>query len=234
MNETLFPQAIELIKAGRKKEAGALLQAVLRADKTNEMAWLWLAECAETTEERVQALELCVRLNPKADLARQGLAKLLREKEAEQARLAGAAAPGPAVFTPAALSEPAVFIFTDEKDGRAAPNEGVAQGAGKGSNKETSPKDAGQPASLPPAETDWTLTSASSIFTVRPDSISAEEFSRIEETTADFLINHRDLSLATRLEDSWAEVQLKPNGTRPLRAKKRENGSGSSASLFHW
>lgn len=56
--------AIQLIRQGRKTEAEQILQAVIRNDPKNINAWFWYVETCATTEKRIQALEMCLKLNP--------------------------------------------------------------------------------------------------------------------------------------------------------------------------
>jgi hypothetical protein len=78
MSESLFIEAVSLARSGRKAEARALFEQVLKADRTNEMAWLWYAECVDTPEDRKRALEACVRMNPQAQRVRLSLTALER------------------------------------------------------------------------------------------------------------------------------------------------------------
>jgi hypothetical protein len=70
MSVSKFDQAVDLARSGKKREARDLFWQVLQADRTNEMAWLWYAECVDTSAERLQALEICLRLNPQAQRVR--------------------------------------------------------------------------------------------------------------------------------------------------------------------
>jgi hypothetical protein len=76
MSESMFVQAVYLARSGKKSEARDLFQQVLALDRSNEMAWLWYAECADTQAERVQILETCARLNPQAQRVRLSLSSL--------------------------------------------------------------------------------------------------------------------------------------------------------------
>jgi hypothetical protein len=82
MNESVFAQAVNLARSGRKVEARGLLQELLKVDRANEMAWLWYAECLDTPGERIRALEFCARFNPHAQRARQRLQALRRSEGA--------------------------------------------------------------------------------------------------------------------------------------------------------
>ena len=76
MSESMFIQAVSLARSGRKAEARRLLEQLLKADRTNEMAWLWYAECVDSPAERTRALEACVRINPQAQRVRLSLSAL--------------------------------------------------------------------------------------------------------------------------------------------------------------
>jgi hypothetical protein len=77
MTESMFVQAVGLARSGRRIEARDLFQKVLTADRTNEMAWLWYAECLDSPAERRRALETCARLNPQAQRVRMSLTALI-------------------------------------------------------------------------------------------------------------------------------------------------------------
>ncbi len=55
---------IEATKAGEKDKARRLLEQVIEADQTKEMAWLWLSAVVDTSEERIRCLEMALKLNP--------------------------------------------------------------------------------------------------------------------------------------------------------------------------
>src|SRR5512133_1556394 len=144
MNDTLFQRALELARSGQKAEARALLREILQADRSNEMAWLWYSDCVDTLEERVQALEICLRMNPKAKHARAGLLQLRQASVRDLGR-----------------TQP-VFIMTEEE--------------------QRTPLLTG-----PFVEESMPEHSFSSVFTVLPEEISAEEFEEIEARTVAFL-----------------------------------------------
>lgn len=56
--------AIQLIRQGHKSEAQQILQAILQSDPKNIQAWFWYVETCSTTEKRIQALEMCLKMNP--------------------------------------------------------------------------------------------------------------------------------------------------------------------------
>ena len=57
-------QAIQMIRQGRKTEAQQILQNVIKADPKNIQAWFWYVETCSTTDQRIQALEACLKVNP--------------------------------------------------------------------------------------------------------------------------------------------------------------------------
>lgn len=57
-------RAIELIKNGQKTTARHILISLLRQDRHNEQAWLYLAACATTKSEFSQSIQEVLKLNP--------------------------------------------------------------------------------------------------------------------------------------------------------------------------
>ena len=80
MVDLTLQEAIELVRQGQKAQARALLEDVLRADSANETAWLWMADCAETQDDGIQALKTCLEHVPNASRARAALEILSAEK----------------------------------------------------------------------------------------------------------------------------------------------------------
>jgi TolB protein len=63
--------AIELVKAGKKKSARAQLLAILEIEPDNLEAWLWLTTCAANPDEYSRALREALRIDPTHPRARQ-------------------------------------------------------------------------------------------------------------------------------------------------------------------
>ena len=57
-------QAMQLIQQGRYEEAQPKLQALIRANPQDLAAWSWFVKTCRTPEQRLQALEVCLKLNP--------------------------------------------------------------------------------------------------------------------------------------------------------------------------
>lgn len=69
-------EAITLAQAGQRAEARALLDRIVAADPTMELAWMWLATVSPDREERVAFLERALALNPDNPTTRQAYAQL--------------------------------------------------------------------------------------------------------------------------------------------------------------
>ena len=57
MADNRLAQGIAAVKAGRRAEARELLIQVIRQDRRNEKAWLWLSGAVETDEQRRTCLQ---------------------------------------------------------------------------------------------------------------------------------------------------------------------------------
>ncbi len=69
-------QAIDLAQQGQRTQARAILLDIVAENPTLEMAWLWLATVAATPEERLNALQRVIQMNPENQTARAALQKL--------------------------------------------------------------------------------------------------------------------------------------------------------------
>ncbi len=105
-------------RAHKKARARALLGAVVAAEPDNEMAWMWLANVAESADEAADCLDKVLALNPANELARS-----TRERCRSAARTGRPAAP---VAPSAALADAAnrpdvgrtVVVVDDDPDVR--------------------------------------------------------------------------------------------------------------------
>lgn len=77
--ESLLTAGIAAVNEQRLEEARELLYQVIDLDERNEMAWLWLSEAAEGIDERIRCLETVLAINPRHEVAQQGLNHLLGE-----------------------------------------------------------------------------------------------------------------------------------------------------------
>lgn len=80
-NSDLIQQAIVAARAGRKSTACELFLQVVQADPRNELAWLWLAGLLESVDERIQACQQALVINPGNAAARTHLERLLAEQQ---------------------------------------------------------------------------------------------------------------------------------------------------------
>ncbi len=77
-------------RSGKKPRARALLRLVVSAEPNNELAWMWLANVAETPAEAASCLDKVLAVNPDNALAR---STLERCRASVAVRPGGAAAP---------------------------------------------------------------------------------------------------------------------------------------------
>jgi Tfp pilus assembly protein PilF len=52
MEDNKLSPAIQLAKAGHKKEARQLLETILKEDSNNTTAWLWMSDVAKDNQEK--------------------------------------------------------------------------------------------------------------------------------------------------------------------------------------
>jgi hypothetical protein len=56
--------AIRLIKQGNKQEGAKILANLLTLEPGLELAWLWLADCSESRERKINCLQMAIKINP--------------------------------------------------------------------------------------------------------------------------------------------------------------------------
>ena len=95
--KTLLEQAVAAARAGNTADAQRMLAAVLKANPQNELAWMWLVRTLPNDQQRMAALEQCLKANPSSDGARRALAQL-------RASVAGGRVAG--IPTPAGAAPP--------------------------------------------------------------------------------------------------------------------------------
>lgn len=90
---TLLQRGINDARLKNKEEARAALRQVVQIDPQNEKGWFWLASVAETDDERLEALQNVVLINPDNQRAYQILEKLeqVRAQKAQKKAAAKAA-----------------------------------------------------------------------------------------------------------------------------------------------
>ena len=129
MENPNLEKAKEFVKSGRKDEARQLLEAILREDKGNVTAWLWMSDVVEDDNQKRWCLENVLALDPENTPARQGL-EILKERapdasesiepirptdvqehpQKETIATAGTAAPPPVPETETAVEEAATPV----------------------------------------------------------------------------------------------------------------------------
>lgn len=85
--EELLQMAINAARAGNKKPARLMFEQVLKQDKNNERAMMWMAKIADTKAERREWLQRVVNVNPNNDQARDALKSMAYKKSARDNRV---------------------------------------------------------------------------------------------------------------------------------------------------
>lgn len=81
-------EAIRLIKAGQKEAGKNILTNLLTLHPNLEVAWLWLADCAENRERKIYCLQKAFEINPQRPQLRKVLDELLDSVETTPKSLA--------------------------------------------------------------------------------------------------------------------------------------------------
>lgn len=76
-------QAIAAIKAGDKEVGKKLLIEVLKGDRNNENAWLWMTKVVNSNSERQKCLQTVLKINPDNEIAQRGL-EILQQRQMDQ------------------------------------------------------------------------------------------------------------------------------------------------------
>ncbi len=79
--DNLLQQAIRAAREGREWTARDLFLRVTQAEPHNEVAWMWLAGLLENLDERIDACERILLINPRNEKVREYLQKLLSERQ---------------------------------------------------------------------------------------------------------------------------------------------------------
>jgi hypothetical protein len=75
MNDHL-KQAISLIKSGDQQQGRQILEPLVEHEPNNEVAWMWLAVCVDSDQEKTKCLERALTINPSNARARQALDRI--------------------------------------------------------------------------------------------------------------------------------------------------------------
>ena len=85
--EELLQLAINAARGGNKRPARLMFEQVLKQDKNNERAMMWLAKIADSKAERREWLERALRVNPNNEQARDALKSIAYKKSAKDNRV---------------------------------------------------------------------------------------------------------------------------------------------------
>jgi tetratricopeptide (TPR) repeat protein len=80
----LLRQAVQAARSGRELTARDLFQDVVRLDPNNELAWMWLSGLLDPLEDRIEACERVLSINPGNQRIRTYRDKLLQEQDTER------------------------------------------------------------------------------------------------------------------------------------------------------
>jgi hypothetical protein len=69
--------AIGLIKQGKKQEGAKILANLLTLEPGLELAWLWLADCSESRERKINCLQMAIKINPNRAATQKALIDLM-------------------------------------------------------------------------------------------------------------------------------------------------------------
>ena len=83
MSSEQLREAVTAVKTNHRIKARTLLREVLAEEPTNEMAWIWLSEASDETNEKVYALKQALALNPERTAIKKQLTQLEAQQEAE-------------------------------------------------------------------------------------------------------------------------------------------------------
>lgn len=212
--EISLSQAILLAKEGRKLEAGWILEEILRLDTSNELAWLWYADCAETIDERVKILQSCLRYNPLAERARTGLQILEKAGSSSDTLSMQPDLQLPVTGQEAgqelsmAFQIPVIEDQDDFKD-QAIP----------------------YPSDESPAEAQdgWELSEGGAVFTVSPETITEDEFDEIASRTEAYLNTRPELnrrrSTRAKVQDDWNDLVISTADWTPVQTEVEPSSS---------
>lgn len=84
--EELLRMAIKAAQAGNKRPARLMFEQVLKQDKDNERAMMWLAKLSDSKAERRQWLQRVLNVNPNNDTARESLKRMAYKRSARDNR----------------------------------------------------------------------------------------------------------------------------------------------------
>ena len=74
--EDRLHDAIAAIKAGDTQRGQEIIAEIIKTDRQNEQAWLWLTQTGITHEQKIKSLQNVLKINPDNEIAKEGLAKL--------------------------------------------------------------------------------------------------------------------------------------------------------------
>lgn len=71
--DTMFQEAVEVLRQGNRSRAKELLTRLIKTDQNNANYWIWMSAAVETIKERVYCLQTALRVEPENTTAKRGL-----------------------------------------------------------------------------------------------------------------------------------------------------------------
>jgi hypothetical protein len=85
--EQLYRMAVEAVKNGQKQPARMMFQQVLQVDGRDTLAMMWLAQIADSQDERADWLRRVLKIDPRNANAKKALSKIVTHDTASRNRL---------------------------------------------------------------------------------------------------------------------------------------------------
>src|SRR6266545_158953 len=72
-DDSVFQEAVEALREGKKTRARELLTGLLKTDQNNATYWVWMSATVDSTKERIYCLQTALKLDPENATAKRGL-----------------------------------------------------------------------------------------------------------------------------------------------------------------
>ena len=114
-------EAIQFIRQGRKEEARRILEPLIKIEPGNIQAWFWYVETCTTIQQRIQILEICLKMNPGNSQVTQAL-QALKGQQMAKPEFAPPTAPPPKPMISKQQETPSYTATYDDSSSYASPS----------------------------------------------------------------------------------------------------------------